>query len=78
MTAAEYPAWYDEALCAQADPEAWYPESGRPTGRGARSICKACPSAAPCLEYALATDQQWGIWGGLSPRQRRALKREES
>ncbi|MFT4124916.1 MAG: WhiB family transcriptional regulator [Gordonia sp. (in: high G+C Gram-positive bacteria)] len=66
--------WQDRALCAQTDPEAFFPEKGGST-REAKRICTGCEVKAECLEYALANDERFGIWGGLSERERRRLKR---
>lgn len=66
--------WHDRALCAQTDPEAFFPEKGGST-REAKKICAVCPVRAECLAYALAHDERFGIWGGLSERERRRLKR---
>ncbi|WP_372451397.1 WhiB family transcriptional regulator [Mycolicibacter acidiphilus] len=66
--------WQERALCAQTDPEAFFPEKGGST-REAKKICQRCPVRAECLEYALAHDERFGIWGGLSERERRRLKR---
>lgn len=66
--------WYDRALCAQTDPEAFFPEKGGST-REAKKICTGCEVRAECLSYALANDERFGIWGGLSERERRRLKR---
>ena len=66
--------WHDRALCAQTDPEAFFPEKGGST-REAKKICSVCPVRAECLAYALAHDERFGIWGGLSERERRRLKR---
>lgn len=68
-------AWQAEALCAQTDPEAFFPEKGGST-RDAKRVCQTCPVRTECLEYALANDERFGIWGGLSERERRKLKRE--
>ncbi|MDO5700740.1 MAG: WhiB family transcriptional regulator [Bowdeniella nasicola] len=68
------PAWYEAALCAQTDPEAFFPEKGGST-RDAKRVCSTCPVRGKCLEYALANDERFGIWGGLSERERRSLKR---
>ena len=65
--------WQDRALCAQADPEAFFPEKGGST-RDAKKTCRACEVRAECLEYALEHDERFGIWGGLSERERRRLK----
>jgi WhiB family transcriptional regulator, redox-sensing transcriptional regulator len=66
--------WQERALCAQTDPEAFFPEKGGST-REAKRICSGCEVRAECLEYALAHDERFGIWGGLSERERRRLKR---
>ena len=67
-------AWQDRALCAQTDPEAFFPEKGGST-REAKRVCSTCEVREECLEYALAHDERFGIWGGLSERERRKLKR---
>lgn len=66
--------WQERALCAQTDPEAFFPEKGGST-REAKRICLGCEVKDECLEYALANDERFGIWGGLSERERRRLKR---
>jgi len=71
---AEEPDWQERALCAQTDPEAFFPEKGGST-REAKRICSGCEVRAECLEYALANDERFGIWGGLSERERRRLRR---
>lgn len=69
--------WVDEALCAQSDPEQWFPEKGEST-RAAKAVCAMCPAIAACLETALENDEQHGVWGGLSPQERRELKRQKN
>ena len=71
---AEGLAWQDRALCAQTDPEAFFPEKGVST-REAKKVCRTCEVRAECLEYALEHDERFGIWGGLSERERRRIKR---
>ncbi|PXY21441.1 WhiB family transcriptional regulator [Prauserella muralis] len=66
--------WQERALCAQTDPEAFFPEKGGST-REAKRICQGCEVKDDCLEYALAHDERFGIWGGLSERERRKLKK---
>lgn len=66
--------WQERGLCAQTDPEAFFPEKGGST-REAKRICQGCEVRDRCLEYALANDERFGIWGGLSERERRRLKR---
>ncbi|MDE2386384.1 MAG: WhiB family transcriptional regulator [Actinomycetales bacterium] len=67
-------AWQADAICAQTDPEAFFPEKGGST-RDAKRICTGCDVKQQCLEYALANDERFGIWGGLSERERRKLKK---
>ena len=67
-------SWQEQSLCAQTDPEAFFPEKGGST-REAKRICVGCEVRSQCLGYALAHDERFGIWGGLSERERRRLKR---
>ena len=69
--------WMIDAKCLDADPEAFFPEKGGST-REAKRICSACPVRNECLEYALDNDERFGIWGGMSERERRRLKRMAS
>src|SRR5699024_423264 len=69
----EQESWQERALCPQTDPEAFFPEKGGST-REAKKICTGCEVKAECLEYALANDERFGIWGGLSERERRRIK----
>ena len=68
-------SWQADALCAQTDPEAFFPEKGGST-REAKRICDGCEVRSECLDYALANDERFGIWGGLSERERRKLRRD--
>lgn len=68
-------AWQERARCAETDPEAFFPEKGGST-RKAKQVCKGCEVRAECLEHALARDERFGIYGGLSERERRKLKRQ--
>ena len=67
-------AWQERALCAQTDPEAFFPEKGGST-REAKRVCLGCEVRTECLEYALMNDERFGIWGGLSERERRRMKK---
>ena len=62
--------WQERALCAQADPEAFFPEKGGPT-HTAKRVCAACEVRPECLDHALANNERFGIWGGMSERERR-------
>jgi WhiB family redox-sensing transcriptional regulator len=71
--------WAEQALCAQADADAWFPDKGRQAVM-AKRICAACPVRVQCLDYALAGADTWsgiatGIWGGTTPRERALLRR---
>ena len=69
-------SWTERALCKETDPEAFFPEKGGST-REAKRICLGCEVKDDCLDYALAHDERFGIWGGLSERERRKLKKLE-
>jgi WhiB family redox-sensing transcriptional regulator len=74
MLLVDIPAWVDEALCAQTDPEIFFPTKGGDPSR-AKRVCQACPVRAECLAAAITDPSLEGIWGGLSPRERRAWRR---
>ena len=71
--------WRDEAACLHEDPELFFPIGT--TGRAleqieeAKAVCKHCPVIKKCLEWALDTNQDAGVWGGLSDEERRLLRR---
>jgi WhiB family redox-sensing transcriptional regulator len=71
--AAAATSWMDGALCAQADPEQWFPNPGEHS-RAAKAICGGCPIRERCLEYALAEEIEFGVWGGLTATERAALQ----
>jgi WhiB family redox-sensing transcriptional regulator len=68
-------AWKDQALCAQTDPDAFFPDKGGST-REAKRVCIGCAVRVECLSYALDNDERFGIWGGLSERERRRLRQQ--
>ncbi len=67
--------WRDLALCAEIDPERWFPEKGAST-REAKQVCRKCDVRAECLAYALRNGEREGIWGGMSDRERRRIGRQ--
>ena len=69
-------SWVAQALCAQTDPDAFFPEMGASPKVGKR-VCVGCDVRGECLEYALKHDEQFGIWGGLTVRERRRLARPQ-
>ena len=66
------PAWHDRARCAETDPEMFFPENGE-SARPAKRVCAGCEVAAECLQDALDRGERFGVWGGLSERERRVL-----
>lgn len=69
------PAWTEQALCAQTDPELWFPKKGASITE-ARKVCAACPVVSECLDYSLEHDMRHGVWGGLSELDRRIVRAE--
>lgn len=67
--------WMADAICAQTDPEAFFPEKGGSTAE-AKRVCLGCPVREICLEWALARGEHFGIYGGKSERERRAIAKE--
>jgi WhiB family transcriptional regulator, redox-sensing transcriptional regulator len=68
--------WTWQADCTTADPELFFPATGDQADE-AKRICASCPVKPECLEYSLATAQEFGIWGGLTEQERQALLRRE-
>ena len=64
--------WRGSALCAQTDPEIFFPDKGEST-MAAKRVCAGCEVRAECLQEALDRGERFGVWGGLSERERRAL-----
>ena len=78
LGAADY-EWRDDAICRDTDPELFFPVGT--TGPAldqidaAKAVCRACDARDDCLEFALATNQDSGIWGGLTEEERRVIRR---
>ena len=72
--------WRREAECRDTDPDLFFPVGT--TGpaieqiENAKAVCRECDAQAPCLEYALATNQDSGVWGGTSEEERRELRKQ--
>jgi len=79
LASADYD-WRSEALCRDTDPDLFFPVGT--TGAAllqleqARAVCHECPVQAECLDFALATNQDSGVWGGTSEEERRKLRRQ--
>jgi WhiB family redox-sensing transcriptional regulator len=70
-------SWMDEANCLGCDPELFFPERGASCVE-AKAVCFGCAVRVECLEFALAVGEKHGIWGGLSERERRRVRRERA
>jgi WhiB family redox-sensing transcriptional regulator len=66
--------WQARANCMGVDPDLFFPERGAST-REAKEVCRGCVVRDECLEYALDNGEKFGIWGGMSERERRRLRR---
>lgn len=71
--------WRTRSLCRDSNPELFFPIGA--TGiavdqiAAAQEICRACPVTEECLEFALATNQEAGVWGGTTEEERRKLRK---
>jgi WhiB family transcriptional regulator, redox-sensing transcriptional regulator len=68
------PMWRQKAACRGVDPDIFYPVSDE-EAEDARAICRSCPVQEPCLEWALASREKEGVWGGATERERRRIIR---
>ncbi|MDK1019368.1 MAG: WhiB family transcriptional regulator [Actinomycetota bacterium] len=68
-------AWQDFAGCRGVDPDLFFPERGAST-RAAKTICRECAVRSECLEFAIVSSEKFGIWGALSERERRKIRKE--
>jgi len=66
--------WQARANCMGVDPDLFFPERGAST-KEAKEVCRGCVVQAECLEFALENGEKFGIWGGMSERERRRLRR---
>ena len=69
--------WQDDANCLGVDPDLFFPERGAST-REAKEVCRGCVVRGECLEFALQNGEKFGIWGGLSERERRRIRRQRA
>ncbi len=71
--------WRDNAACRDTNPDLFFPVGT--TGPAieqieqAKKVCNECPAQTACLEFALATNQDSGVWGGTSEEERRKLRK---
>jgi WhiB family redox-sensing transcriptional regulator len=69
------PAWTDDALCAQVDSELFFPEKGSNSAQYAKRVCQQCPVQTKCLDFALENDIEHGVFGGMTVKERKRLRR---
>ncbi len=71
------PGWREEAACAGADPDLFFPvgDTDLETIAAAKAVCAGCPVKEDCLAYSIETNQTDGVWGGLTASERRRLRR---
>ena len=70
-------SWQASANCLGVDPDLFFPERGAST-REAKEVCRGCIVRDECLEYALLNGEKFGIWGGMSERERRRIRRQRA
>ena len=74
--------WRTEAICRNSNPELFFPIGATGSAadqiEAAKEICGICPAATPCLEFAMATNQENGVWGGRTEEERRMLRRDSA
>jgi WhiB family redox-sensing transcriptional regulator len=70
-------SWQMLSNCLGVDPDLFFPERGAST-KDAKAVCQGCIVREDCLEYALTNREKFGIWGGLSERERRRIRRERA
>ena len=70
-------SWQDYANCRGADADLFFPERGAST-RKAKAICNACDVKGECLDFAIVQGEKFGIWGGMSERERRRVRRQRT
>lgn len=68
--------WHDDAACATADPDLFFPTSGVAVLE-AKLYCAVCPVIARCLDKALNSPDTYGVWGGTTDRERIAMRRPD-
>ena len=64
-------------ICADGEPEAWYPLSRRPRQQKrlyAAEVCAGCPVRQMCLDYAMEAGEEYGVWGGVCEEDRRDMR----
>jgi len=69
--------WIKDAACRGMNVEVFYLEHGHSDkAKIAKAICATCPVRVECAEYAIDTCEAFGIWGGLSPKERQQIRSE--
>lgn len=66
-------SWMVEGICNSTDPELWFPEKGK-SAKQAIGICRECPVRQKCLEWAISHNETVGVWGGITPDERKRMR----
>ncbi len=66
--------WHDRANCAGVDPDLFFPERGE-SPREAKQVCRGCVVREDCLAFAISSGERFGVWGGMTERERRLYRR---
>lgn len=81
LSAVRAPRGWALAACLNVDPEAFFPEKGFQTPAAvkvAKNICATCPARQACLDFAMESREKYGIWGGMTAKERKALRAEQN
>lgn len=71
--------WFKSASCSREDPEMFFPQRAKSKAEAdAMQVCRECPVRQECLDYALEHEERFGVWGGVSERERKAMLRRRS
>jgi hypothetical protein len=71
----KFAPWHDDAACRDAAPALFFPEVGG-TATKAKAICAGCPVREQCLDDAIERNEEHGVWGGMTPEERRTFRRD--
>ena len=75
----DHEGWRDRAACRSVDAELFFPAGSTGAAitliQSAKSVCRSCPVQDPCLQFALETNQEAGVWGGKDEDERRKLRK---
>lgn len=75
FTVTPEPAWKADGVCREIDPYLWFADDGDTASTAvAKQVCRTCPVMQQCAEYAIPRADEWGVWGGLTAKERRRIR----